>query len=340
MNGGRDRLSDEAIARFLQARSSDADAGLLDDIVRTVGVTRQDRPWLGLTPQLLPTRTILIAAIALLLAAMGAIGVGSQLLQPDPVRAERFERVPAAQVAVIRDHVDALNLSDAAAFTETFAPDGVFQPGGDFRASSSLFGNSLPVADASLVEAWMAINDAWGFEAEVVSCTGDAAAPIVYGYGEGRGEPMVVTCEVATRWHALSTEITQTWAYELHGSDIGHWGYSLLDLDPRERALPLGYDGLMAWERWLAETDPETAARLLNPRGGQQPGTCDGCQEWWDSLAPGDPERTAELAPLLVGAENDWSIQGRDFAPYGLVPYDPALAEEISASIREYLDAR
>lgn len=33
-----------------------------------------------------------------------------------------------------------------------------------------------------------------------------------------------------------------------------------------------------------------------------------------------------------------WSIQGHDFTPYGLIPYDPAFADEIEASIHGYLE--
>ena len=76
-------------------------------------------------------------------------------------------------MAVVRRHVDAINAKDAVAFIAMFRPEGVFGPGGDFRESSSLFGNSLPVADADLVEAWMAINRAWRFEAEIVACNED-----------------------------------------------------------------------------------------------------------------------------------------------------------------------
>jgi hypothetical protein len=78
-----DHLTDDAIAQFLRIRSADPELGLLDDIVRTVGATPQDRPWLGLRPILLPRRTLLIVAMALLLASMGAIAIGSRLLQPD-----------------------------------------------------------------------------------------------------------------------------------------------------------------------------------------------------------------------------------------------------------------
>jgi len=85
MSGRPDHLTDDVITQFLRTRSADADLGLLDDIVRTVGATPQDRPWLGLRPILLPRRTLLIVASALLLATMGAIAVGSRFLQPDPL---------------------------------------------------------------------------------------------------------------------------------------------------------------------------------------------------------------------------------------------------------------
>ena len=55
-------------------------------------------------------------------------------------------------------------------------------------------------------------------------------------------------------------------------------------------------------------------------------------------LAPGDPDRAARLAPLIWNARDEWVIDGHRFSPIGLVPYDPALAEEIKASIRQYLE--
>jgi hypothetical protein len=45
------------------------------------------------------------------------------------------------------------------------------------------------------------------------------------------------------------------------------------------------------------------------------------------------------LGPLLLWhAENDWAIDGHRFSPAGLIPYDPAFAHEVQASIQEYLD--
>ena len=84
MSERTDQLTEDAITQLLRTRSVDADLGLLDDIVRAVGAAPQDRPWLGLRPIRLTGRTLLIVAAALLLATMGAIGVGSQLLLPDP----------------------------------------------------------------------------------------------------------------------------------------------------------------------------------------------------------------------------------------------------------------
>lgn len=77
--------TDDVITQFLRTRSADPDFSLLDDIVRTAGATAQVRPWLGLGPMFPPPRTLLIVVSALLLATIGAIGVGSQLLQRDPL---------------------------------------------------------------------------------------------------------------------------------------------------------------------------------------------------------------------------------------------------------------
>jgi hypothetical protein len=75
-------VTDDAISRFLRARSADPELGLLDDIIRTVGATPRDRPWFGLRPVALPRRTLLMVSLALLVATMGAIAVGSRFLQP------------------------------------------------------------------------------------------------------------------------------------------------------------------------------------------------------------------------------------------------------------------
>jgi hypothetical protein len=84
MSERTDYLTDDAITQFLSTRSAEPELGLLDDITRAAGATPQDRPWLGLRPIALPRRTLLIAAVALLVAAMGAVAVGSGLLPRGP----------------------------------------------------------------------------------------------------------------------------------------------------------------------------------------------------------------------------------------------------------------
>jgi hypothetical protein len=351
MNDKRD--FDRAVDRLLDDGSDTTPSHVIDAVLLAVRSTPQERHFRNLWRTQSMTMYLRVAAVIAIVAVAGAAAlyafgsgpnVGSgptpttqptltppptavpPLLGPDPVSDERM--------TVIRQQVDAINASDANAFIDTFLPEGVFAPGGDFLEGLVRFGNSQPVADADLVEAWMAINRAWGFEAAIIACNQDPGARIAYGYGEGQGDPMVVNCEVATRWHSLSMEITERWSYEFHGSGLGHWGFQLLDLNPPDRALPLGYDGLEAWEAWLAATHPASAARYLNPRISEPP---DYAREWWEAQAPGDPERAARLAPLLFSAENEWSIQGHEYAPFGLIPYDPAFADEIEASIQDYL---
>ena len=344
---------ERAVAKWLDDGSDVTPPEVINAVLLAAGSVPQDRTirlsWRTPTVTMYLRIAAAVAIVSVVgLAALFGLGSGRNLgtgpapsptvrpssaavdpqLGPEPVSAERM--------AVVRRHVEAVNTRDADAFIDAFIPEAVFAPGGDFKESSSVFGDSLPLADASLVEAWMAINRAWAFEAEILACNQDPDAPIRYGWGAGQGEPMVVNCEVAARWHRLSVEVTEQWSYEFHGPGIGHWGFALLELNPRERVLPLSYDGLEAWEGWLSVADPASAARYLNPRSSEW--VCDGCRQWVASLAPGDPARAARLAPLLSSAEHDWSIQGQRFSPYGLIPYDPRFADEIEVSIDDYLE--
>ena len=66
--------------------------------------------------------------------------------------------------------------------------------------------------------------------------------------------------------------------------------------------MPLGHPGLEAWEAWLTANHPEDAARWLNP------------------------------------LEQSWVIDGYRFSPDERIPYDPAFADDIEASINDYLE--
>jgi hypothetical protein len=281
-----------------------------------------------------------VAAAALLLVALA--GVGDPPERDEVTTATEPDDPPLPETAAIRAMVDAINTRDTAAFLGAFGPEGHFAPRGDFAESSSLFGDDLPVADVELVRVWLAVMDAWGLQAELVSC---AAQAVPAAGTQSDGVDAVVECEVATRWHTLSMELTEGWYFELRDTELLWWNslsccrndLRLLDLNPPDRILPLGYDGLEAWEAWLQAEHPEDAARFLNPREGP-PDDCDGCEEAMATLAPGDPDRAARLAPLIWNARDEWVIDGHRFSPIGLIPYDPALAEEIEASIRQYLE--
>jgi hypothetical protein len=285
------------------------------------------------------------AAAALVVGWIGLPNLDKSLL---PLTSDLARDVPIEQMATIRRLVDAVNGRDAEAFIDTFTTDGYFNPHGDFRGSSSLYGQQQPVSQVPLVEAWMSMIEAWGLEADLLACSlltePDAANGLPGNWFWPRSGPgaSVVRCDVATRWHSLSLELTEGWVFEFRGNELDNWGFVLLDLNPDERTLPLGYDGLEAWEAWLQANDPLSADRYLNPRVRPSDTNCadDSCGEWEASLAPNDHELAARLGRLLWPAEKEWSINGHKFKPGGLIPYDPALADEIEASIHEYLETK
>lgn len=188
----------------------------------------------------------------------------------------------------------------------------------------------------------MAINEAWDFEAEVLSCDQLSKSEFdrLYGLYHDRID-VFAHCAVKSRWPTLSLEIRESWRFEFSGTAILYWGPAVSDATPADRALLLGLDGLLEWEAWLESTDPDAAARLLNPReypvtvpcGGPPEPRC----EW--SSDDVDVERITSSEGYGRG-EDDWVIAGRRFKPNALIPYDPALADEIQASISQFLTER
>jgi hypothetical protein len=327
---------DERIASELRRLTPQVDEHVAWDQIQKAAATRRRRRATVLV-------TVPVAALGLFL--VGLLLIGNDL----PTAADAQGDVPVEQMATIRQLVDAINARDAEAFIDAFTNEGYFNPHGDFRESSSLFGQQQPVGQIPLVQAWMAIIHAWGLEADLLACSILTEADEIDGLRGNWGWPRsgpdasLVRCDVATRWHSLSLELTEGWVYEFRGTQLDNWGFVLLDLSPAERTLPLGYDGLEAWEAWLEANDPLSADRYLNPRvrPGEDPNCVDdSCAEWEAALAPNDPELAARLGRLLQAAEKRWSIDGHEFAPGGLIPYDPAVANEIEASIHEYLETK
>jgi hypothetical protein len=236
-------MTDDVITRFLRTRSADPDLGLLDDIMGTVGATPQDRPWLGLWPILLPRRTLLIVAIAVLLATMGAIAVSSRLLQPD---------MAVERMTVISHVIDAVNSRDVASLRSAFAADGVLEfPGVDARAGreGDVFMSDWSLDVENFPEAWMGVLDRWGLAAELDACRTQSQS--------------AVSCAVVTRWHVLQVEIGEEWTFEFDGARVGRLQMVRVDPDPSNRVLPLGLGDLDRWEAWLRQTHPEQVDHLL-----------------------------------------------------------------------------
>jgi len=257
-----------------------------------------------------------------------------------------------AQMPIIRQMTNALNAKDTDTFMDLFVRNGWFQPRELFLGNRDTEGLRIKNDPAS-VEAWMAINEAWELEAEVIGCTSEPASPPEWNeFPPSRASArrdVFVGCEVTTRWHTLSLEVTEEWLYEFDGTTLLTWGTGLLDINPPDRTLPLGVDGLLDWESWLKANRPEDAGRYLSSRwtgpkrddymeppypacahGGPCP------DEWIDNRNVWD---NTKFAPFANTAEAQWSINGQDYAPSGLVPYNPALADEIEASIQAYLAA-
>jgi hypothetical protein len=160
-------------------------------------------------------------------------------------------------------------------------------------------------------------------------------------------------CAVNSRWPALSLEIGEWWNFEVRGTEILWWSQTVRDATPADRALPLGLDGLLEWETWLESTDPDAAARLLNPRVYLVTVPCgDGLvftDETHTTTAPPEPpcEWSADDVDVeritsnnYGQGEDDWVIAGKRFSPSALTPYDPADAADIEASIGEFLSQR
>ena len=161
--------------------------------------------------------------------------------------------------------LDAVNTGETDAFVDLFAPDGSLQPQRGFFTDSFTINDVQPTAQTDRIEAWMATNDAWDFEAEVISCTADPAEPL----NVGQASDGWIECQVASRWPKLALEVTERWRFELRGERLVHWQPVPLDLDPSEREMPVGYPGLLAWEAWLEANHPEDAALWLNPTAAE-----------------------------------------------------------------------
>jgi hypothetical protein len=340
--------TDKRIRAFLvdEARRVTATSPSLDEAVGTLAPGLERRSNGG------SRGLVVLFAAALLLAALAAsIAVGSGLVRvPQVIDLAPTGTLPAEQTAVVARLVAALNSRDADAFAGVFSHDGAFNPRGTFASSSSLFSNTLRIADRAFIEPFMAINEAWRFEAEVLACDQLSKSEYVRRYSlHHDSSGSFGHCAVMSRWPAISLEIGEWWAYEFNGSEILWWTQVVRDATPADRTLQLGLDGLLEWESWLLSTNPDAAGRLLNPRTFPVTIPCGPgyyADESHSTFVPETPctwssdEVDAERITTLEGygrGEDDWIVAGQRFMPSSLIPYDPALANDIEDSIEEFL---
>jgi hypothetical protein len=318
---------DERISRDLKQHLPDVDESGVWPYIETEAIAARRR------------RTAFIAMTSVVAATVAVfLWINFPFVDESlPVRSNPAqEKVPAWRIEIIREVVDAINGRDADGFIEAFSPQGSFNPRGDFHPA--LMDNFLSVEDEGRVGAWMTIVDAWGLETELKIC--DAKDRVPGGWGRFAGE-QTIECEVATRWHTLSIEVVERWTFQFAQNGLLDLTHRLVDLEPDDRTLQFGYDLIEEWEAWLEATHPLAAKRYLNHRTWEDIfDACDGCQEHQDSLAPGDPELAAQLAALMYGTEKTWKVGEYTWHPIGLIPYDPNLADEIEASINEYLETK
>jgi hypothetical protein len=310
---------DERVSRELKQHLPEIDEqGVWGHIEAAANATRRRR-----------TAVIAIAStVAVVLVVVGMIN----FLPPDQSLPVAQGQVPFEQMATIRQVVRAVNERDAESLIEAFTPTGSFDPRGTLDKGKPLLANWQAVDDEAPIHVWMTIIDAWSLEVELKECHTDHPPA---------GSSHQIVCEVATRWHTLSIEIAEAWTFDFSGPQVRIWDYRLVDLNPPERALPFGYALIEEWEAWLRQTNPLSANQYLNRRIWEDIlEACDGCQEFQDSLAPGNPVLAAKLAPLMYASEKYWKVDGFRWYPDGLIPYDSNLADEIEASINEYLETK
>jgi hypothetical protein len=355
---------DDSIGRWLEATAPPPlSERALDATFKRTRRSRQHVGFRALLGRIHMTRSVfaLGGAVVVVIAAALAFnfdgdraGVGGAATQPptaSPSPAPITSPLPAEQTAVIARQVVALNSRDAEAFIEIFADDGAFNPRGTFASSYGLFSNTQPVANRSLVESFMAINEAWRFEAEVVACDQLSKSEYArrYGLHYDTGDSFG-HCAIKSRWPTLSLELGEWWGYEFKGTNILWWSQRVRDAAPADRTLPLGLEGLLQWESWLGRTNSDAAARLLNPRVFPVTVPCSSgpvfVGEGHTTTAPPEPPCTWSSDDVDVEritsdgngrGDRDWVVAGQNFAPSALIPYDPTVADEIRASIEEFL---
>ncbi|HET6362900.1 MAG TPA: hypothetical protein VFH11_12720 [Gemmatimonadota bacterium] len=244
-----------------------------------------------------PTRRNAWTRVAAAVAGLAAvIAVAVPLIRPAGQIV--FSDVPADRQQMVIDLFEAVNGRDAAGFARLFAD------GATFRSQEVEFVDAdaiVPSDDPELVAAWMAVFEAWDTEFAIQTCRMESEGQVV--------------CEGREFWHAVQVEMGSQWALFFDGERLVSAGQfnRELELPSDERTLALSWldlTGAMTatgshpnWKAWIAENDPDMAARL--------------------------EASTGEL-----------TVDGHRFVSNLFEEMDPSLVPEIADSVERYLASR
>jgi hypothetical protein len=189
-------------------------------------------------------------------AATVVVAVGLVVPLTLPVAGTEWNRTPTEQRAGIERAIEAMNHSDSAGFTEAFGEGATFNvtPFMSFVDRDRL----VPREDPDLVEAIMAVIEAWEMENVIQSCQPQSE--------------VTVRCTVRNLWHVAQTELATEWVFAFDGGLISSAGIIQDDVDPADRTMPLSWldlTGAMTvtgsrdtWLAWAEENDPDLFERM------------------------------------------------------------------------------
>jgi hypothetical protein len=193
----------------------------------------------------------LLGAAAALVVAVGVV-VPLTL----PVAGTEWNETPAEQRAVIEQVMEAVNGGDSAGFANAFGEGATFNA----QAFMNFIDRDrvIPSQDPDLVEAIMAVIEAWDVETVLESCQPQSES--------------LVRCPVRHLWHVAQAEFVADWLFAFDGGQISSAGIIQEDLDPADRTMALSWldlTGAMtvtgsrpSWWGWVAENDPDLFERM------------------------------------------------------------------------------
>lgn len=236
-------VTDEAVSTFDEALGSSFER------TETMSQTKIARPE---TPaRMRKSWPRLLGAAAALVVAVGLV-VPLTL----PVAGTEWNGTPTEQRAAIEQVMKAVNGGDSAGFASAFGEGATFNA----QAFMNLIDRDqvIPQQDPELVEAIIAVIEAWEGKTGLESCQPQSE--------------LLVRCPVRHLWHVAQVEPVADWVFAFDDEQISSAGIIQEDLDPADRTMPLSWldlTGAMTvtgsrdrWWAWVAENDPVLFARM------------------------------------------------------------------------------